>query len=308
MHWNGGRWEIVPTPKPAGSGTQAQLRGVTAVSSNDVWAFGFSANPSVPNGGYATLAEHWDGTSWTIVPTPNPPVVGPYGVSLNAVAAISANDIWAVGGSACCGSYGGAALLQHWDGWRWSIVAAPATTINWSASTRSGLAAVASNDVWAVGQYDSFHWDGTAWSVVFGAQNTSSAAAAGATNVWAVGSYSGGCYYCYSVVPVAYRWDGASWVNTQPQIPTYQDTFRGVSARAASDVWAVGTTSGTMTLTEHWDGTTWRVEPSPNASTAPYAYNTLNAVVAIASNDVWAVGDYTDGVGNQFTLTMHYAG
>jgi hypothetical protein len=308
LHWNGSRWDTVPAPKPAGADTQAQLRAVTAVSSDDVWAVGYSANPSAPAGGYRTLVEHWDGSSWSIVPTPNPAVVGPYGISLNAVAAISANDIWAVGGNPYNASYEGQALLEHWDGSGWSIVPAPVEIINWYASTRTGLAAVASNDVWAVGVFDGFHWDGTAWSVVRGAQNTSSADAAGAANVWAVGYYAPSCYSCYGSTPVAYRWNGASWVDTQPVIPTYEDTFRGVSARAVNDVWAVGTRERTSTLTEHWDGTSWRVEPSPNARTASDAWNVLAAVVAIAPDDVWAVGWSTDGSGGHFTLTMHYTG
>jgi hypothetical protein len=307
LHWNGSQWDIVPTPKPAGDDTQAQLRGVTAVSGNDVWAVGYSANPSAPAGGYETLAEHWDGRSWSIVPTPNPSVVGPYGISLNAVAAISGDDIWAVGGNPYNASYDGPALLEHWDGSRWSIVEAPAEIINWHASTRTGLAAAASNDVWAVGVFDSFHWNGTAWSVVRGAQNTSSAAAAGAASVWAAGYDAPSCYSCSGSTPVAYRWNGASWIDTLPVSPTYEDTFRGVSARAVDDVWAVGTRATTSTLTEHWDGTSWRVEPSPNASSAPYAVNFLTAVVAIARDDAWAVGWFTDGSGGHFTLTMHYA-
>lgn len=302
-HWNGSSWSIVPTPNPAGTGVQAQLVGVTAVTSNDVWAVGFSASPSTD---YATLAEHWNGSSWSIVPTPNPP--GLPTVSLNAVAAIWANDIWAVGGNPPSQrGYSGQALLEHWNGSTWSIVAAPPSTATWFASSRFGLAAVASSNVWAIGNFDSFHWDGTAWSVVQGAQSTIAASAAGAAGVWAVGSYTSGGYGYSTTSTLAYLWNGSSWVQTSSVTPTFADTFQGVSARASSDVWAVGT-SGTLTLTEHWDGSSWRVEPSPNANTAPNAYNDLDAVVAIASTDVWAVGYYFDTAGNQLTLIEHYAG
>jgi hypothetical protein len=303
-HWNGSSWSIVPTPNPAGSGMQAQLLGVTAIASNNVWAVGFSASPTTD---YATLAEHWNGSAWSIVPTPNPP--GLHTVSLNAVAAISASDIWAVGGNPPSqAGYSGQALLEHWNGSAWSIVAAPASTASWSASSRFGLAAVASNDVWAIGDFDSFHWDGTAWSVVQGAQSTVAASAAGAASVWAVGSYTSSGYGYYATYTLAYLWNGASWVQSSSVTPTYLDTFQGVSARASNDVWAVGTTSRTLTLTEHWDGSAWTVESSPNASTASNAYNDLDAVVAIASTDVWAVGYYFDAAGNQLTLAEHYAG
>jgi hypothetical protein len=41
--------------------------------------------------------EHWDGTSWSIVSSPNPTKSPGLDSSLRAIAAISASDIWAVG-------------------------------------------------------------------------------------------------------------------------------------------------------------------------------------------------------------------
>jgi hypothetical protein len=303
-HWNGSMWSVVPTPNPAGSGMQSQLLGVVAITSSDVWAVGFSASPTTD---YATLTEHWNGSAWVIVPTPNPP--GLHTVSLNAVAAISTNDIWAVGGNPPSQSgYSGQAVLEHWDGSTWSIVGNPPSTATWFASSRFGLAPVASNDVWAIGNFDSFHWNGAAWSVVQGAQSTVASSAAGPVSIWAVGTYVDNSYGYSATYTLAYLWSGSSWVQTSTVTPSFADTFQGVSARASNDVWAVGTTSRTWTLTEHWDGFSWKVEPSPNASVASNAYNDLDAVVAIASNDVWAVGYYFDAAGNQLSLTEHYGG
>lgn len=47
---------------------QRQLNGAASVSANDVWAVGQTTAAT----GFQTLAEHWDGTAWTVVPTPNP--------------------------------------------------------------------------------------------------------------------------------------------------------------------------------------------------------------------------------------------
>jgi hypothetical protein len=293
----------VPTPNPTGSQVQAQLLGIAAIASTNVWAVGFSASPTTD---YATLAEHWNGSAWSIVPTPNPPGVPT--VSLNAVAAISANDIWAAGGNPPFQrTSAGQALLEHWNGSAWSIAAAPPSTATWFASSRFGLAAASTTDVWAVGNFDSFHWDGTAWSVTPGAQTTLASSAAGATSVWAVGSYTDNSYGYAATYTTAYLWNGSSWVQTATVSPTFGDTFQGVSARASYDVWAVGTSSA-LTLTEHWDGLSWKVVPSPNASVAPNAYNVLDAVVAIGTNDVWAVGYYFDAAGNQLSLAEHYSG
>jgi hypothetical protein len=48
-----------------------ELWGITAVSANDIWAFGevLAANGS---GQQSTLVLQWNGTSWTIVPSPSP--------------------------------------------------------------------------------------------------------------------------------------------------------------------------------------------------------------------------------------------
>jgi hypothetical protein len=89
-HWNGSTWTIVPSPNQ-GLGNN-YLRGVTAVSANDLWAVGQSYNWSA--GAYQTLVEHWDGSTWTIVPSPNQ---GTEVDSLYAVAAVSASEVWAVG-------------------------------------------------------------------------------------------------------------------------------------------------------------------------------------------------------------------
>jgi len=49
------------------------LQGIVAVSANDLWAFGyFAANPSGESGDEFSLVLHWDGTSWSYVPSPDP--------------------------------------------------------------------------------------------------------------------------------------------------------------------------------------------------------------------------------------------
>ena len=60
---------------------------MTILAANDAWAVGHVNDQ--------TLTIHWNGTAWSIIPSPNP------GISFNnlaAVAAIAPNDVWAVGG------------------------------------------------------------------------------------------------------------------------------------------------------------------------------------------------------------------
>ena len=61
------------------------------------------------------------------------------------------------------------------------------------------------------------------------------------------------------------HWDGTAWTITPSPAA---GTLTGITARSASDVWAVGYTTGPQTLTLHWDGTTWTTVPSPNVGSA----------------------------------------
>src|SRR5205814_3858052 len=79
-------WSIIPSPNVLKSSNR--LLGVSALSTNDVWAVGHY-DYSTWNG---SLIEHWDGAQWTIVENPQLSRI------LNDVEAVSASDVWAVGG------------------------------------------------------------------------------------------------------------------------------------------------------------------------------------------------------------------
>jgi hypothetical protein len=127
MHWDGTNWSSVPIPN-VGSGTN-RLYGVLALAPNNVWAVGLST-PAVQNFATLTLIEHFDGTSWTVVPSPN---VGPNSANQNnalfGITGDSANDLWAFGSYfAADGSQQQMTLLMHWNGTVWKIVRSPNPT------------------------------------------------------------------------------------------------------------------------------------------------------------------------------------
>lgn len=86
LHWNGKAWRQVTASSLDGSSTSGSLGSVTIISARNAWAVG-TAN------GRATLAAHWNGTSWTKVPTPTPGTFDQFA----AVGASSAVNVWAVG-------------------------------------------------------------------------------------------------------------------------------------------------------------------------------------------------------------------
>ena len=87
---NADSWQIIASPN--GPRQVNELHSVSALSENDVWAVGVSYNTELTLG--STLIEHWNGSRWSVVPSPNP---SSSVNKLNAVAAVSPNDVWASG-------------------------------------------------------------------------------------------------------------------------------------------------------------------------------------------------------------------
>src|SRR5438105_3022577 len=90
--WNGTAWHI----KKAAPGTE--LYGVDAFAPSDVWAVGAVLTPSGQTVVPLTQIQHFDGSSWTVVPSPNVLVAGKLIANiLSDVSGSSPSDIWALG-------------------------------------------------------------------------------------------------------------------------------------------------------------------------------------------------------------------
>ncbi|MEO5951357.1 MAG: hypothetical protein ABIQ44_02715, partial [Chloroflexia bacterium] len=116
-HWDGVAWSPIPAPTFAPQPYET-FNSVAAISHNNVWVVGWACASSP----CTSLIEHWNGTAFSIVPSPNAPGAS---TSLFDIAAISANDIWAVGSTNASGVR--RTLTMHWNGFTWSIIAAPDT-------------------------------------------------------------------------------------------------------------------------------------------------------------------------------------
>ncbi len=153
-----------------------------------------------------------------------------------------------------------------------------------------GVAAVSTDDVWAVGGAQILHWDGSAWSVVPSPQGDyylQSAAAVSAIDVWAVGYQEVASGEGYYDDPLVEHWDGSSWSVVGSATGGAQGYLFGVTAQSPTSVWAVGDLDG-LSFAEKWDGTQWARVPSGNVGTSN---NTFQAVAA-KSGTVWAVGEW----------------
>ncbi|MGC1371460.1 MAG: hypothetical protein WA824_04915 [Candidatus Sulfotelmatobacter sp.] len=123
LHYDGSAWQYLPSPNP-GFGFNF-LQGVAALAPNNVWAAGWYTEQPDSDRPELTLIEHWDGTNWQIVPSPNVGMKGQVSNRLNGIVAVSAGDLWAFGQSSVIATSVGRNLALHWNGARWQIVSTP---------------------------------------------------------------------------------------------------------------------------------------------------------------------------------------
>ena len=143
-------FKVVPSPSPTTAGNT--FNAVAAISGTDAWAVGFQ-NENQLNGA-RTLTEHWDGARWNVVSSPNPGSTprcqgANTGNILNAVAAVSSNNVWAVGFSFDCSS-DLKPMILHFDGVKWSVLKSPPLGTN-DNSALNGITAIAADNIYAVG-------------------------------------------------------------------------------------------------------------------------------------------------------------
>jgi len=301
------RFELVPA---ASAGTLDALYGVAGASADDVWAVGSSEGPGRP---LRALIEHWDGTAWSVTPSPAPPSPS----ILFSVAAIAPDDAWAVGTQVVPGNVT-QTLAMHWDGAAWSIVPTPNT--GFVNNFIYSVAAAAPDDVWAVGTTASssralaLRWDGVAWSIVTtpdtGAGTRailSDVAVVGPDDIWAVGTVIDNNTTARTLVE---HWDGAAWsIVPSPSGAGTSSQLYALAARNGHDILAVGfsgTGATTHTLAERWDGRAWTIVESDDAAST--GANILRDVALVTNNDAWAVGYTQSATGVRTAVVERWDG
>ena len=292
-------WSVVTAPKASGP---QQLQAITCVSESDCWAVGYYV-------GYDTvqteLIEHWDGSSWAVVNSPN------HGGILYAVTCASSSQCWAVGYSK--GSFfSHLTLIEKWDGVSWAVVNSPN---NGTGSELYGVTCTSTSQCWAVGSGGLIEkWDGNSWTIV--ASPTTgilrSVTCTSPTQCWAVGisfSKTDGDGYEESDQTLIERWDGASWTIVSSPNPGTLNELYSVTCTSSSQCWAVGRfTSNALdqTLVERWDGDSWTVSNSPNRGI--YG-SVLTAISCASTSHCWAAGnDYVTASYSSRTLIEEWNG
>ena len=139
LQWNGTSWSQVATVNPSGSAANNGFNGgVSCLSASNCWAVGWHVQTQV-----ITLAEQWNGTSWSQVSTVDPSASYD---SLFGLACTSSSMCLAVG------RYGPGPdlpLAEEWNGTAWSQVTAPA--VGTGNNILYGITCASAADCWAAG-------------------------------------------------------------------------------------------------------------------------------------------------------------
>ncbi|HEX4433639.1 MAG TPA: hypothetical protein VH012_02340 [Acidimicrobiales bacterium] len=319
--WNGSSWSLGPqAPVPSGDG--GGLFDVSCVSGADCWAVGAVLGVAGDGNPSATLIENWNGSSWSIVPSPTPTGAGVQGAVLQGVSCVSATSCVAVGFSTNDTGASFHALTELWNGSGWSLV--PAADTGQAFEQLSGVECTSASDCWAVGnagatqQNPNFlpifpgavgdqglieHWNGSSWSVVPSATEPSpdggflyGVTCVGAADCWASGATTDTSGMASGLL--LQHWNGNSWTDVSSSVPEAATggILSSVTCVSSNQCWAVGS-QGTFggggggnfqphAFLENWNGSSWSIEPSPNVS----PLNFLVAVTCVRSVTCLAAG------------------
>jgi hypothetical protein len=300
--WGVAGWRTQPAPIPRGA-QFSELNGVSCTATSCIAVGDYVDSSGVD----VALAEEWNGSSWHIQPTPNPPGVRFFsvltGVSCAAQGACEASGAWDAG-----------AFAERWNGTTWSLQSVPAPhggqfaqlfSVSCAGSSCEGMGGYvdSSGAFVTLGE----RWNGAAWH----AQPTPNPARAStdflggvscpsASDCTAVGLGNGDG----TPVTLGEHWRDGSWrLQAVPSpIGAAENQLNGIACPATDRCVAVGTAGPTrgVVSTEAlwWNGRTWHVQKVP-----PLPGTGLNAVACASESDCVAVGGPSTGA-----LVEHWNG
>ena len=255
--WNGTSWSIQATPSP--STTFTQLSGVSCPAADACTAVGDYTDGT---GTQLTLAEAWNGTTWSIQATPNP--AGAPDSSLRSVSCTSAQACTAVGDHGASTSPN-LTLAERWNGTAWTIQDTPNPSAQ-AASQLFGVSCSSADACTAIGYNRDLNgsalalaeaWNGTVWSI----QPTPNP----------VGALGG-----------------------------FLDDVSCTSASTCTAVGDYTNSTSQLTLAEVWNGTAWTIQATPNPVGA--TASELRGISCISASACTAAGDYFGSRGTPLTL------
>jgi hypothetical protein len=237
-------------------------------------------------GSTTTLTESWNGSVWSIVPSPNP---SGSTNALTGVSCLSSTNCVAVGNSTdAAGDSTG--FSEIWNGSNWSVVATSTPALSGDDSALESVSCTEGTSIFcvAVGAVPTSQppieqpliesWNGSSWSVMstpapaFNTGQFNSVSCGSPTSCMAVGltiecagivQGDGTQIVCFNSQMLVETWDGTNWsIQTTPNENSNTDLF-GVSCTTSTSCVGAGQ-SDSMVIAESWNGTSFTVTNGPN--------------------------------------------
>jgi hypothetical protein len=245
QHYNGTSWSVIPSPSPGAR--QNILYGVAALSDTDVWAVGGNQDA---NGLWHTLAEHWDGHTWTVIPAVD---AGANGNQFYALTAVSPTSIYATGQQAGSG-FPSQALTEHWNGKTWTVLPTPADTLEtltpYAVTGTDSALTIAGDRESSTAPYTTMVATGAPNHLALVATpnaNQGEQDLFAATTAVDGSTYAAGWYIDPSSLNhlslIEHEVNGRWTTDTTPDPGTGDNGFAGITAVPGGGLWAVGVTS-----------------------------------------------------------------
>jgi hypothetical protein len=301
--WDGSTWTMQPFPVPANS-FGAGLTAVSCTSPRFCEAVGSYFDDTA--GTNVTLAATWDGTSWSLQPTPNPGGFNFEQFNTVSCASTAFCEAWASGNA----GNPGVTIAEQWNGSSWQLQTVPSNaTVNSVSCTSAAFCE-------AVGSGPAYAWNGSAWTAqtipapagTGGLGGVSCTSPAFCEAVGETGGSNG------NVVGVAAVWNGSAWSAQATPNPA-RATFTNLNAVScvsptsceAGGYFAVQVTANDpKALAEAWNGKAWQLQ---HAVAPPGAtFNVLSAVSCVSASFCEAAGTHFDSAGSQVGLMEGWNG
>jgi hypothetical protein len=307
--WNGTTWSVTRSANPRRPTKGDVLSAVSCASPTACTAVGTDVTRPAWS---QPLAESWNGTDWTVDPTPH--IGGPkYEDLLASVACTSATTCLAVG-------YHGLGnqirnLAESWQSGQWLRISAPGLPTFPSLSDFNAVSCLSARACMAVGfstnnasrsRTLAARWNGTRWLRTLTPElgrvpELNGVSCPSATFCVAVGQGLAG-------LAVAESWNGSTW--SVMRTPAVAGGLSAVSCASATFCVAVGDHSkdhlAYRALAESWDGRTWSVLRS--IQDPPGDISDLYAVSCASADACTAVGTTLLKLGGNVTLAESWNG
>jgi len=242
LHWNGKVWSQKSSPNPPNMPVSL-LSGVYCTTTTDCFAVGSAFVSTADSSAQSTLIEHWDGVSWTIVPSPNQPSA--FDSQLAGVACPSPTTCYAVGSYEIQNLTN--TLVEAWDGATWTIMPSPNPAAN-VFNSLAGVSCMGVTSCFAVGSGHgslTMQLSDAGWSIVTSPNPTGETAVAlagvscpAASRCFAVGDQ----LKAHVFQRLVEMWNGSAWSVVGVPVPskTKSSNLDGVSCATPTNCFAVG--------------------------------------------------------------------